>query len=293
MQYLLHILILIGIYVILSSSLNLVAGYAGLISVAHASFFAVGAYAAALLSVHFGSPLIVNLLCAALLAALCSLLIGFPSLRIRDDYFVIATFGFQVLTFSVLNNWVKLTRGPLGIPGIPRASLFGWEVSSQFEFLVVVTVLSLATIWCCKVISESPYGRVLKAIREDEMFATAAGKNVAAFKISAFAFAGGLASIGGVLYAHYISFVDPSSFTVMESIFILSIVIIGGAGSLLGPVVGAVLLVSLPEALRLIGLQSAIAANVRQILYGGLLLAFMLWRPRGLLGRFSFEKDVH
>ena len=127
------------------------------------------------------------------------------------------------------------------------------------------------------------------AIREDEVFAEAAGKNVAAYKVLTFVIGAGMAAVAGVMYAYYISFIDPTRFTVMESIFIISIVIIGGAGSLWGPVVGAVVLVILPEFLRFIGLPSSVAANVRQILYGGLLVAFMLWQPRGLLGKYAFQ----
>jgi branched-chain amino acid transport system permease protein len=130
---------------------------------------------------------------------------------------------------------------------------------------------------------------VLKAIREDEVFAQAAGKNVAAYKVLIFVIGAGMAAIAGVMYAYYISFIDPTSFTVMESIFILSIVIIGGAGSLWGPVIGAVVLVLLPELLRFIGLPISVAANVRQILYGGLLVAFMMWRPHGFLGKYAFH----
>ena len=145
------------------------------------------------------------------------------------------------------------------------------------------------TLWISQRIVQSPFGRVLKAIREDEVFAQAAGKSVAAYKVLVFMIGAGMAAVAGVMYAHYISFIDPTSFTVMESIFIISIVIIGGAGSLWGPVVGAVVLVTLPELLRFLGLPSSIAANTRQIIYGGLLVAFMMWRPRGFLGEYAFQ----
>ena len=291
MEYLLHIVILIGIYIILSVSVNLIAGYTGLLSIAHAAFYGVGAYVAALMALNVHSPFLVNLLCAVILSGLLGALVGIPSLRIRDDYFVIATFAFQVITFSVLNNWVSFTSGPMGLPGIPRPAIFGLEISSHVGFLMLVGCLCAFTLWVTRRIVRSPFGRVLKSIREDEVFAQAAGKNVAAYKVTVFVIGAGLAAIAGVMYAYYISFIDPTSFTVMESIFILSIVIIGGAGSLWGPVVGAVLLVTLPEALRFVGLPSSIAANIRQILYGGLLVAFMMWRPQGLMGEYTFQKD--
>jgi branched-chain amino acid transport system permease protein len=289
MEYLLHILILIGIYVILSVSLNMIAGYTGLLSIAHAAFYGVGAYVAALMALKLQSPFLVNVVCAVVLSGLLGALVGIPSLRIRDDYFVIATFAFQVITFSVLNNWVSFTGGPMGLPGIPQPTVFGLQVSSQVGFLVLVGVLCALTLCVTHRIVRSPFGRVLKAIREDEVFAQAAGKNVAAYKVLVFVIGAGMAALAGVMYAHYISFIDPTSFTVMESIFIISIVIIGGAGSLWGPVAGAVVLVVLPELLRFVGLPTAVAANLRQIIYGGLLVAFMMWRPRGFLGKYAFQ----
>jgi len=290
MDYLLHILILIGIYAILSVSLNLIAGYTGLLSIAHAAFYGVGAYVAALMALNLHSPFLVNLICAIILSALVGALVGIPSLRIRDDYFLIATFAFQVITFSILNNWVALTGGPMGLPGIPQPTLFGLEISSNFRFLLLVGFFCAVALLVTRRIVQSPFGRVLKAIREDEVFTEAAGKNIAAYKVLVFVIGAGMAAVAGVLYAYYISFIDPTSFTVMESIFIISIVIIGGAGSLWGPVLGAVVLILLPELLRFLGLPSSVAANIRQILYGGLLVAFMMWRPRGFLGEYAFQR---
>ncbi len=289
MEYLLHILILIGIYAILSVSLNLIAGYTGMLSIAHAAFYGVGAYVAALMALNLHSPFLVNVVGAVILSGLLGAVVGIPSLRIRDDYFVIATFAFQVITFSVLNNWISFTGGPMGLPGIPQPTIFGLKISSHLGFLLLVGIFCAITLWIIHRIVRSPFGRVLKAIREDEVFAQAAGKNVAAYKVLVFVIGAGMAAVAGVMYAYYISFIDPTSFTVMESIFIISIVIIGGAGSLWGPVVGAVVLVTLPEFLRFVGLPSSVAANLRQIIYGGLLVAFMMWRPRGFLGEYAFR----
>jgi branched-chain amino acid transport system permease protein len=288
-EYLLHILILIGIYIILSVSLNLIAGYTGLLSIAHAAFYGVGAYVAALMALKLHSPFIVNVICAIILSCLIGASIGLPSLRVRGDYFVIATFAFQVITFSIVNNWVSFTGGPMGLPGIPQPMFFGLKISSRLGFLVLVGFFCVITLFVTRRIVQSPFGRALKAIREDEIFVQAAGKNVATYKLLVFAIGAGMAALAGVMYAHYITFIDPTSFTVMESILIISIVIIGGAGSLWGPIVGAVVLVVLPELLRFVGLPSLVAANVRQILYGGLLVVFMMWRPQGFLGEFSFQ----
>jgi len=290
MEYVLHIAILVGIYLILATGLNLIPPYAGLLSIAHAAFFGIGAYTAALMALNLHSPMVVNLACAVVLAGVTGAVVGGPSLRIRDDYFVVATFAFQVIVFNVLNNWVSFTGGPMGLPGIPQPSLFGWTISSHTAFLLLVGCCCVAVLWICQRIVHSPFGRVLKAIREDEVLAQCAGKNVAAYKVLVFMIGAAMAAVAGVLYAHYISFIDPTSFTVMESIFILSIVIIGGAGSPWGPVIGAVVLVTLPELLRFVGLPSAVAANVRQILYGAALVACMMWRPQGLLGQYTFQK---
>jgi len=290
MTYLLHILIYIGIFSILSISLNLLVGYTGILSIAHAAFYGVGAYAVALMALQFHSPFLVNLVLAVIASGVLGALVGIPSLRIKDDYFIIATFAFQVIVFSILNNWVSFTGGPMGLPGIPQPVIFGIRVSSHVGFLILIVILCVFTFWFSGRVVKSPFGRVLRAIREDEVFAQSFGKNVAGFKVKVFMMGAGLAAIAGVMYATYISFIDPTSFTVMESIFIISIVIIGGAGSLWGPVLGAVVLVALPELLRFIGLPNAVAANIRQMLYGGLLVAFMLWRPRGFVGKYGFNK---
>ncbi|MDL2122638.1 MAG: branched-chain amino acid ABC transporter permease [Deltaproteobacteria bacterium] len=290
MEYLLHILILIGIYVILSVSLNLIVGYSGLLSIAHAAFYGVGAYVAALLALKFHSPFLANIACAIILSGLLGAIMGIPSLRIRDDYFAIATFAFQVITFSIMNNWVSFTGGPMGLPGIPQPAIFGWQINSHYEFLFLISLLCIITVWISHKIVTSPFGRVLKAIREDEIFAQAMGKNVASYKVLIFVIGAGMASVAGVMYAYYISFIDPTSFTIMESIFIISIVIIGGAGNIWGSVLGAAVLVILPEALRFLGMPSSIAANMRQIIYGALLVIFMLFRPQGFIGEYSFKK---
>ena len=291
MNYLLHILIYIGIFSILSISLNLLVGYTGILSIAHAAFYGVGAYVAALMALKLSSPFLLNLILAVIASSVLGAIVGIPSLRIKDDYFIIATFAFQVIVFSILNNWVSFTSGPMGLPGIPQPVIFGIRISTHIGFLITVTLLCALVFWLSVKIVRSPFGRVLKAIREDEVFAQSLGKNVAAFKVKTFMVGAGMAAVAGVMYATYISFIDPTSFTVMESIFIISIVIIGGAGSVWGPVLGSAVLVALPELLRFVGLPNAVAANIRQILYGGLLVAFMLWRPRGFIGEYTFQKS--
>jgi len=166
----------------------------------------------------------------------------------------------------------------------------GWQIDSNVDFLFLVSLLCILIVWFSFRIGHSPFGRVLKSIREDEIFTQTVGKNIAFFKVSIFVIGASMASVAGAIYSYYISFIDPSSFTVMESIFILSIVIIGGAGNIWGSILGAAFLVILPEALRFLGMPSAIAPNVRQIIYGALLVLCMLYRPQGFLGEYSFDK---
>lgn len=291
MEYFLHILILIGIYIILTVSLNLLVGYTGLLSITHAAFYGIGAYIAALLALKLHSPFLLNLVLAIIGTAIIGALLGIPSLRIKDDYFAIATFAFQVIIFSVLNNWVSLTGGPMGLPGIPQPEIFGFNVSNKLAFLVLVAVLNALTFCLCNRIVKSPFGRVLKAIREDEVFAQTIGKNISAFKVKVFMISSALAAVAGVFYATYISFIDPTNFTIMESILIISIVIVGGAGNLWGSVIGAAMLTILPQLLTFIGLPNAVAANIRQIFYGLILVLFMLWRPQGFIGEYSFKQE--
>jgi branched-chain amino acid transport system permease protein len=290
MDYLLHILVLFAIYTILAASYDLLAGHSGLLSVAHAAFYGLGAYASALMAVDLGAPFLVGVLAGIAVAVVISFAISLPTLRLRGDYFVIATFGFQIILFSVLNNWIALTRGPLGIPGIPPPSILGLRIQSRVGFLLLALSFAAFAYFIVWRVSASPIGRVMHAVREDEVFAQSLGKNTVRFKMVAFAVSAALAASAGSLYAHYITYVDPTSFTVMESILIISMVIIGGAGSPWGPLLGAVVLVALPEALRVVGFPDAVAANLRQIVYGALLVIMMMFRPRGLVGRYGFGR---
>jgi len=291
MEYLLHIAILIGIYTIAATSLNLVAGYTGLISISHAAFAGVGAYVTALMGLKLNLLFWFSLPCAMAVAAVLALVASIPALRVHDDYFVLATFALQVIATSIMTNWVDFTGGPLGLPGIPQPSIFGAILSTHWRMLVLVWLLAGLFLFLTYRLVHSPFGRVLKAIREDEVLVRAFGRNVFWFKVSAFVMGAACVAVSGSLYAVYITFIDPSSFTVMESIFILAVIIVGGAGTLWGPVIGATALVALPELLRFVGLPSAVAANVRQVLYGLLLVAMMFWRPRGLIGEFQFRSD--
>jgi len=288
MEYLLHILVITGIYIILTLSLNLVVGYTGLASLGHATFSCIGAYASALLALNYGLSPWLGLLIGACAAAILGIVIGAPSLRLKGDYLALATFGLGVIVYSVAKNWVAVTRGPMGLPGIPGFSVFGVQISEVWAYLVLVAVFVWLTYFVMRRIVNSPFGRILRAIREDETATLAVGKDVNKYKIIVFVIGAFFAGIAGSLYAHYITFIDPSSFTVMESITILLMVVFGGMGSLSGSFIGAAVLVILPEMLRFVGMPSSVAAPLRQMIYGLLLIILMLKRPQGILGKYKW-----
>jgi len=290
MEYLIHILIITGIYIILTLSLNLIVGFTGLAALGHIVFACIAAYTSSLLALNFGISPWIGLLLGGILASIFGLIVGYPALRLKGDYLALATFGLGIIVYSVAKNWVSLTRGPMGLPGIPQFSLFGYEISNVWSYLVLIFIFVVITYLVIKNITNSPFGRILKGIREDEVATVAMGKNVNKHKLIVFVVGGFFAGIAGSLYAHYITFIDPSSFTVMESIAVLLMVVFGGMGSLKGSFIGAFVLVIFPELLRFLGMPSSIAAPLRQMIYGLLLIILMIWRPQGLLGRFKFKK---
>jgi len=289
MEYLLHILVIAGIYIILTLSLNLIVGYTGLPALGHAAFSCIGAYTSSLLALNMGLSPWIGLLIGACVAAISGIVIGYPAVRLKGDYLALATFGLGVIIYSIAKNWVSLTRGPMGLPGIPGFSIFGFELSETWTYLLLVMIFVAITIFVMRRIVDSPFGSVLRSIREDEVAAETLGKNTVKHKLLVFVIGAFFAGIAGSLYAHYITFIDPSSFTVMESITILLMVIFGGMGTVSGSVVGAVILVVFPELLRFLGMPSSIAAPMRQMIYGLLLVMLMIKRPQGIMGRYQFK----
>jgi len=265
----------------LSQSLNLSAGFGGMISLAHAGFYGVGAYTAALLAADYQLPFLLVLPVAMLLSGLLALIVSAIALRTVDSYFIVCTLGIQVILFSLMRNWTSLTRGVFGIPGIPNIELFGVVIQSRLSFLLLTLFLAALIFFFLKKLTQTSFGRTLRALSEDEVFTQSLGKNVYLSKVIAFTVSAMLAAVPGALYAHYITYIDPTSFTVDESIFILSIVIIGGMRNLWGSVIASAFLVLLPEVLRFIGMPSSVAANIRQIIYGGILILIMFRYNKG------------
>lgn len=287
MNYILHLLIMIGIYLILSYGLNLVVGFGGLLSLCHAVFYGIGAYATTLLMMKTGISFVPAIFISMVITGLFALIVGVPALRFRGDSFVLVTLGLQMIVFTILYNWVDFTRGPYGIPGIPRPVIAGYEISTLHEYLILVAVFLVIIIALLSVLYKSPFGLAVKALRDDEMAAEGLGKSPVHIFLYAFVISGMVASLSGGLYATYVTYIDPTSFTLDESIFILAILLVGGTGNRIGPFVGTVFMILLPEALRFLGLPDTVAPNVRQMIYGLTLIVLMFLRPQGIAGDYK------
>jgi branched-chain amino acid transport system permease protein len=275
--YILHLAVLAGIYVILTVSLNLIVGYAGQVSLGHAAFFGIGAYASALVALNWHFPFPLAALSAMLVAGGCGMALGLPTLRLKEDYLAIVTLGFGVIIDMVFLN-LEITGGPDGLPGIPSPTFFGLKFGSAGRYLIIVVVAVALVLLVTWRLVDSYHGRALRAIRDHEVTAQVMGINTPAYKVVIFTLAAALAGLAGSLYAHYITFINPESFGLHTSILILAMVVLGGMGSIPGSVVGAVILTALPELLR--EFQS-----YQDLLYGALLVGLLILRPEGLLGR--------
>lgn len=286
MEYILHIGIMLCIYIILVLSTNLTVGMANLLTMCQAAFYGIGAYIGTYFLIQFDLPFSIIALIVMIATGLTSLLISFASIKLKGDYFILGTLGFQMIVYTILYNWTNVTRGPYGIPGIPGIKLFGiWSLDGIYAYFALAAVIAVAVAFVFWLLQDSPYGRILKAIRTDELSAKALGRNTVRLKAWAFFISAAFAGVAGLIYASYVSYIDPTSFTLDESIFIITALFIGGIGSKIwGPIAGAAVIVILPEILRFVGLPDSVAANLRQIIYGLTLIVLMFFRPQGLLG---------
>lgn len=276
--YVLHVLILCCLYAIPAVGLNLMLGYTGLVSLGHMAFAGVGAYTAAVLMVDAGASFWLALPLGVLAAAAAGAAIGAVCLRFRTHFFMIVTLAFGLMLYSVMNNWDEVTRGAAGFPGVPRPAPLGtWSFGPLQNFYYLAfggALLAFAIQW---LVVRSAFGRVLVALRQDERLARAKGVNAMMHKTAVFALGSALAGLGGVLHVSFLRVAAPASFTLAESINAVLIVIIGGAGSLAGPALGALVFVGLPEYLR-------VAAEWRMVIFGVLLVLITLFVPEGLSG---------
>jgi len=286
--YLIHLLILIGIYLILAISLQLAVGFTGLLNLGHIAFYAIGAYVSALLALS-GWPFWTCFLLAGIVAMFFGFLLAIPTNKLKGDYLALATLAFTFVIYAITLNWTSLTRGPLGLPGIPKPNLLGFTFSSNISFLILTFTIALISYLIIRKITKSPFGKVLEATRDDELATRVLGKNTFKMKSYALGISAFFAGIAGSLYAHYITFIDPSSFTLLQLIPVLCIVIIGGLASLKGTIIATIILILLPEPLRFIGFPSSIVGPARQMIYALLLLLILIKKPRGLYGRIELE----
>ena len=286
MEYAFHIVIMLNIYIMLVLSANLTIGMANLLTMCQAAFYGIGAYIGTFFLMQFHIPLVATIAIVSLVTGLFSFIVSYASVKLKGDYFVLATMGFQLIVYTILYNWTSVTRGPYGIPGIPGIRILGiWELSGVYAYLALSVVLAVAVVLLFNNLHDSPYGRELRAIKADELMVQSMGRNTVAAKAWAFFISAAVAGVAGVVYASYVSYIDPTSFTLNESIFIISALFIGGIGNVKGPIFGALFVVLLPELLRFVGLPDAIAANLRQIIYGLSLILVVYFRPQGLLGK--------
>lgn len=297
--YWVHIAVLAGIYICLALGLNMTVGFAGLLDLGYVAFYAIGAYTSAIFFRHHPQAtwmFWVILPAAGLLASLFGVLLGSPTLRLRGDYLAIVTLGFGQIVRIIANNWESVTNGPKGISDIPSPTigpysldmgvrLGGLMLPRVVDFYFLTVLLAVAIAIAANRLNHSRTGRAWVAVREDELAAASAGINVMAAKLLAFAIGASFAGIGGVVYSSLMGFVDPMSFTFMESAMIVCMVVLGGMGSIPGVIVGAIVLVVLPEKLREF-------QQVRMLLFGAALIAMMVFRPEGLIPSRRREQEL-
>jgi branched-chain amino acid transport system permease protein len=276
--YQVNIMITALLYVMLGLGLNIVVGMAGLLDLGYVAFYAVGAYSYALLNLHYGIGFWTALPIGGLLAAAFGILLGFPVLRLRGDYLAIVTLGFGEIIRLILENWTDFSQGPSGISGIPRPGLFGMKMtldqSVTYLYYLMAGMVAL-TVFVTSRLQNSRIGRAWAALREDETACRAMGINKTTIKLTAFASGAFWAGMAGVLFAAKTTFVNPASFTFMESAIILCIVVLGGMGSIPGVIIAALVLILLPEYLRAV-------ADYRMLAFGATLVLMMRFRPNGL-----------
>ncbi len=281
-SYYLRILISIGIYIVLALSLNLINGYTGLFSIGHAAFYGIGAYSSALLTLRLGIPFVIALPLSGMIAGFFGFLIGKPTLRLSGIFLTLATLGFNIIFVLLMINLEGLTRGPLGIAGIPTPEVLSYRFSSQVDYYYLIFFLVLFTLGSIYRLIHSRFGKALLAIREEETAAEALGIDTVHYKIAIFTISTFYAGIAGAFFAHFLRFIAPDSFTFWESFTLLAMLAMGGQGNLVGPITGASLLIAIPEIFRFL-------TDYRMIFYGLILIFMMLFRREGLFRHRTYS----
>lgn len=279
-QYIFHVLIMAGVYVVLAISLNLLLGSTGLFSLGHAAFYGIGAYASALLSIKLQLPFILTFLLGGLIAALIGGMIAFPALRLKGIFLAIGTLGFNEIVRLLAINLDELTGGPAGLPGISQPVILGLDISQPRDYYIAMLVFAALTYGIFQRVLTTRPGRALIAIRDDEIAARSMGIHVTQYKVAAFVISSFFAGLAGSFFAHYMTYISPDNFGLSESFGILAMIALGGIGNLAGSVVGALVLVIIPESFRFL-------QDYRQFIYGLTIISIMLVLPQGIAGWYS------
>jgi branched-chain amino acid transport system permease protein len=272
-----HIANEIAIYVILAAGMNLAMGYGGQINLAIGALFGVGAYSTALVMLHNNGSFLVGFAVSAILSAIIATLIGLPSLRVRSHYLALVTLGLGIALDIIFVNWESVTGGAIGLTSIPFASIGGLQFDDETKMSYLFFGIMLIMLLIAAVFIRSRFGRNLKAMRDDLIAARAMGINVGIYQLACFAFSGFYAGVAGSLYAVWLSYINPTSFDLNQSIFILAQTLVGGMGTLIGPVIGATTLVGLQQYLLAFG-------DLQLIIYGGLIVVLVLVARGGIAG---------
>lgn len=281
--YLSHLFIVYCLFATLTLGFALTLGWLGISNLAHAAFASVGAYASALLATRFGAPVWFAVLSGAAAGAVLSLFLALLVRRVRGDFLVVLALGLHFVVLTITQNWTDVTRGTLGIPGIPRPTLF-----SDLQLFVVPAFAMLIGVYLLlQRLTTSPFGSLMALVRDDEVTAQSLGKNTVRVKIIGLLIAGAIGGLVGALAAHYYQFIDPKTFHLPELVFVVSATVVGGLGSLPGALLGAATLYFVPELLRFAALPDALIGPLRQMLFSLVLLAMLILRPKGLLGKIT------
>lgn len=292
MDYFFLILTLICIYIILTQSYNLVLGYAGMIHVGHVGFMAIGAYTSALLTAKTGLPFWEGVVFGALAAGLAGFILAIPTVRFRDDYLVAATLGMGQIIRIIILNERQITGGSTGVTKIPRPDVFGHVLLDNFELFIFAALIALFAMIIIWHITNSPFGKVIESIREDEIAASSLGKNVWLKKLQILVIAAVFAGLAGAIFAHSTQFIDPDTFDIHLMIYIFLIVIFGGSGKFWGPILGSIILYGFYESLRFLYLPSHVLGPLRWIIFSVVLIAMIILKPKGILGEKLVRKKL-
>lgn len=276
-RYWVDVLNSIGLYAILGLSLNIILGYAGMFHMGHAAFYAIGAYTTAILNTSYGVPVLWTLPLSGLAAALFALAVARPIIHLRGDYLLIVTIGMvEIVRIALINDVFGITGGANGIFGIDRPQLFGFKIRQPQHFFYLIWLFAGLTILLFSLLERSRFGRALNYLREDEVAAEGSGINTAAYKLAAFVLGAGWAGMAGTVFAAKMTIISPESFSFWESVVLFMIVILGGAGNIAGVILGAFLVVGLPEIFRDF-------ASARMLFYGLAMMFMMIYRTQGIL----------